>query len=190
MFGKKVDFKVWEQYVGYKSPVKIIEDDIQVLEYENSSNNENPSFSHDGDSGFDIRAWIKSDEDGVKLDKETNVPTITLKPLERRMIHTGLRFKLPEHTEIQCRPRSGYAYKEGLTVINTPGTIDENYRGELCVVVINLSNKKITIKSGERIAQAVLCPVYNSYLVNMARVEDINNNTSRGADAFGSSGKV
>lgn len=189
MFGKNTYYKVWEQHVGYKIPETFETDDTQILSFINKSNNEDPYYKHDGDSGFDIRAWITEDEDGVKVDKESGVPTITLKSLERRMIHTGLYFNLPQYTEIQCRPRSGCSIKEGLTVINTPGTIDQNYRGELCVLVINLSNKKITIKSGERIAQAVLCPVYNSYLVNLNKVTNIDENTERGSKGFGSTGK-
>ena len=187
MFGKKIDIKIWKQFVGYEKPT--IEDDIQTLEFVNESNNEDPVFTHIGDSGFDIRAWIKENEDGAKIDKETNLPYIILRPLERRMIHTGLYFKLPHFTEIQCRPRSGCSIKDGLTIINSPGTIDEKYRGELCVLVINLSDRKLTIKSSERIAQGVLCPVYNSYLVNLQKVDELDKNTERGDNAFGSSGK-
>lgn len=189
MFGKKVEIKIWSQYVGYQSPNTTITDDIQTLEFVNESNNEDPFYAHEGDSGFDLRAWIREDEDGVKTDKETGLPTITLKPLERRIIHTGLYFKLPRFTEIQCRPRSGCSYKDGLTLINCVGTIDEGFRGELCVLVVNLSDKKITIKSGERIAQAVLCPVYNSYLVNLVKTEIVKDDTERGSNGFGSTGK-
>ena len=185
MFGKKV--KVWSQYVGYVDP-KILLDE-QELEYLNESPNEDPIFAHEGDSGFDIRAWIKEDDEGAKLDKDSNKLTITMKPLERRMFHTGLYFKLPEFTEIQCRPRSGCSIRDGLTIINSPGTIDENFRGELCVLAINLSDKKLTIKSGERIAQGVLCPVYNSYLTILKKVDVKSHDYERGINGYGSTGK-
>lgn len=185
MFGKKI--KTWSPYTGYVDP-KILLDE-QELEFVNKSPNEDPVFSHDGDSGFDLRAWFKDNEEGVKIDKDSNVLTLTLKPLERKMIHTGLYFKLPEFTEIQCRPRSGCSIKDGLTLINCVGTVDECFRGEVCVLVVNLSDKKLTIKSGERIAQGVLCPVYNSYLVNLKKVDSISDNTERGNNGYGSTGK-
>lgn len=187
MFGKKI--KIWEPYVGYVEP-KILLLDEQELEFVNKSPNEDPIYSHEGDSGFDLRAWLQENEEGVKFDKDLNKLTVTLKPLERRLIHTGLYFRLPEFTEIQCRPRSGCSIKEGLTVINSPGTVDENFRGEVCILVINLSDKKLTIKSGERIAQGVLCPVYNSYLVNLKKVDKISDDTERGSNGYGSTGKI
>jgi dUTP pyrophosphatase len=185
MFGKRV--KIWSSYNGYVDPKLIL--DKQELEFVNMSPNKDPYYEYEGDSGFDLRAWITKDEDGAKIDKEDNKHFITLKPLERRMIHTGLYFKLPAFTEIQVRPRSGCSIKEGLTLINCVGTVDECYRGEVCVLAINLSDKKLTIKSGERIAQGVLCPVYNSYLVNLKRVDNIINNTERGNNGYGSTGK-
>lgn len=162
--------------------------DIKDLMFKNVSDNENPNFSHVGDSGIDLRAWINADEKDAKLDKNSGKYQITLKSLERRMIHTGLYFKLPEYTEIQVRPRSGMAFKQGLCVANTPGTVDENYYGELCVIAINLSKDKITITSGDRIAQAVLMPVYNSKLVNLKEVDNFSVEGERGADGFGSTG--
>lgn len=163
--------------------------DIQELKFVNKSPNKDPNFSHNGDSGFDLRAWIKEDEENVKFDEELNALTVTLKPLERRLIHTGLYFELPEYTEIQCRPRSGCSINEGLTLINCIGTVDENFRGEVCMLVVNLSNENIVISSGERIAQGVLCPVYNSYLTNLINVEGISDNTERGSSGYGSTGK-
>lgn len=185
MFGKKV--KVWTQGSGYTEPKMLL--DEQELEFVNLSPNKDPVYGLDGNSGFDLRAWIKEDEEGVKYDKEEKAYAIALKPLERRLIHTGLYFKLPEFTEIQCRPRSGCSIHEGLTLINCVGTVDENFRGEVCILVVNLSDKKITIKSGERIAQGVLCPVYNSHLVNLKKVDNISDDTERGSNGYGSTGK-
>lgn len=148
------------------------------LEYVNLSDNPDPSYSHVGDSGFDLRAWIT---EGNR--------SIVLESLERRMVHTGLYFKLPEYTELQVRPRSGCSIKEGLSVINTPGTCDEMYRGEVCVLAVNLSNSRLVINSGDRIAQGVLCPVYNSRIVNLSKVDKIDDDTERGSDGFGSTGK-
>lgn len=148
---------------------------MKILEFVNKSPNENPSFSDNGSSGFDLRAWIIEDE-------------LILKPLERKMIHTGLYFNVPEHCEIQVRPRSGLAIKKGLTVINTPGTIDESYTGECCILAINLSNEDIRIENGDRIAQGVLCPVYNGNDVYLGRLNDFKKETERGDGGFGHSG--
>lgn len=163
--------------------------DTQNLKFVNKSNNPDPVYANDGDSGFDLRAWIDC-EDGKGLcgDSEDNRLYISLAPLERRMIHTGLYFELPKHTELQVRPRSGTSLKQGLIVLNTPGTVDEKYRGEVCVIVINLSNEFIKIHNGDRIAQAVLMPVYNFYLTSLEKVSEINENTGRGKNGFGSSG--
>jgi dUTP pyrophosphatase len=185
MFGKRV--KIWSIYNGYIDPKLIL--DEQELEFVNMSPNKDPYYEYEGDSGFDLRAWITKEEDGAKIDKEDNKHFITLKPLERRMIHTGLYFKLPAFTEIQVRPRSGCSIKEGLTLINCVGTVDEKFRGEVCILAINLSNNKVNIKSGERIAQGVLCPVYNSSLVNLKKQNDIPHDTERGDNGYGSTNK-
>lgn len=148
---------------------------MKILEFVNKSPNENPSFSDKGSSGFDLRAWIIENE-------------LTLKPLERKLIHTGLYFNVPEHCEIQVRPRSGLAILKGLTVINTPGTIDESYTGECCILAINLSNEDIRIENGDRIAQGVLCPVYNGNDVYLGRLNDFKKETERGDGGFGHSG--
>lgn len=146
-----------------------------ILEFVNKSPNENPSFSDKGSSGFDLRAWVTEDE-------------LILKPLERKMIHTGLYFNVPENCEIQVRPRSGLAINKGLTVINTPGTIDQSYTGECCILVINLSNEDIRIENGDRIAQGVLCPVYNGNDVYLGQINDFKKETERGDGGFGHSG--
>ena len=107
----------------------------------NESNNDTPALLRGVQLG-DVRAFISS--------------PITLKPLERKLIPTGLRVEIPLGYEIQIRPRSGLAYKNGITVLNSPGTIDSDYRGEVGVLLVNLSNEPFEILSGERIAQMVL----------------------------------
>ena len=185
MFGNKV--KIWKPYTGYVDAYT--ETQKIEIKYVNKSPHKNPIYEHEGDSGFDARAWITEEDAGAKLDKESSCMTITLKPLERRKIHTGIYFELPDFTEIQCRSRSGRSLEDGLVVVNSPATIDEKYRGEACVLIINLSNNKLTIKDGEKIGQFVLCPVYNSRLTKLTEVEEIANNTDRGEDGFGSTGK-
>lgn len=152
-----------------------------ILNFVNKSPNPDPTYSDNDNSGFDLRAWIEENNGGI-----------IMKPLERKLIHTGLYFELPIdcefRTEIQVRPRSGMAIKKGLTVINTPGTIDEGYTGEICVLLVNLSNEDVVIENGDRIAQAVLCPVLNGNCTMLRKVEEINKVTKRGDGGFGHSG--
>lgn len=162
--------------------------DVQILKFANKSDNPNPKYAHSGDSGFDLRAYITESDENAKLDKKEGKYTITLKSLERKLIHTGLYFNIPENCEIQVRPRSGMALKHGLSVLNTPGTVDSNYVNEVCIIAVNLSKKDIVITSGDRIAQAVLMPVYCKELVNMQQVEEVESNKSRNLDGFGSTG--
>ena len=108
-----------------------------------------------------------------------------LEPMERKLIKTGLAFEIEEGYEVQIRPRSGLAYKYSLTVLNSPGTIDADYRGEIMVLLINLSNEFYTIKKGERIAQAVIAPVVQAKIVEVNELSD----TQRGEKGFGSTGK-
>mgnify|MGYP002660237809 CR=1 FL=1 len=150
---------------------------MKVLKFVNLSSNPDPCFAKYGDSGFDIRAWVVN---------ETN--SITLKPLERKLVNTGLYFDIPENTEIQIRPRSGLSVKKGLSIVNSPATIDEGYTGEIGVVAINLSKEDILIKNGDKIAQGVLCPVFNSPLVNMESVSSIDKITERGDGGYGHTG--
>ena len=159
----------------------------KILKYVNTSNNKNPTYADKGSSGFDLRAYI-TEKNGGTLNLMTSSYEISLKPLQRMLIHTGIYFDVPEGTEIQVRPRSGLAIKQGLTVINTPGTVDESYTGECCVLVVNLSDKEICITNGDRIAQAVLMPVYNGKLVTLKQIEEINKKTDRGNGGFGHSG--
>ena len=121
-------------------------------------------------SGFDVRAQIEN--------------TLVLQPGQRALIPTGLSFETPQGFEIQARPRSGWAIKQGVSLVNTPGTIDSDYRGEVKVIVINLGQEPVEIKDQDRIAQLVIAPVYQA---DFQVVQDLNA-TDRGAGGFGSTG--
>jgi dUTP pyrophosphatase len=136
----------------------------------NQSNNPLPSYESKSAAGMDLRAFLTS--------------SITLKPLERKLIPTGLFIELPMGYEAQVRPRSGLALKRGLTVINSPGTIDADYRGEIGVPMINLSDEHQTINNGDRIAQII---VAKHETIDWQAVEVIGE-TERGVGGFGSSG--
>lgn len=137
----------------------------------NQSTHPLPAYATKGASGMDLRAYI--DE------------SIILKPLQRTLVPTGLYIELPEGFEAQVRPRSGLAIKQGLTCLNTPGTIDADYRGEIKVILINLSNEEQTIHNGDRIAQMVFQKVE---IVEWQPVE-ILTETTRSAGGFGHTGK-
>jgi dUTP pyrophosphatase len=141
--------------------------------YINNSNNPDPEYANVGDSGFDLRAFISE--------------PITLKPLERKLIPTGLKFELSPNTELQVRPRSGMALKHGISVLNTPGTVDEGYRGDVGIIAINLSNEDYTIQPGERIAQGVIMNVIGQGISNLTKQNNLSE-TQRGSDGFGSTG--
>ena len=113
-----------------------------IIKIVNKSNNPIPKYESDSSAGMDIRAFTKQ--------------SIIIKPMERVLIKTGLFIELPKTIEAQVRPRSGLALKHGITVLNSPGTIDADYRGEIGVILINLSNKNFTVESGDRIAQLVI----------------------------------
>lgn len=145
-----------------------------TLKVENRSTNPNPEYQKEGDSGFDLRANLTE--------------PVTLRPMERQLIPTGLYFEIPEGFEIQVRPRSGLALKNGITIVNTPGTVDEKYRGEVCIILINLGYIDFTVNHGDRIAQAVLAPVVSKKLVNIVQIDKISTDTDRGSGGFGSTG--
>lgn len=136
----------------------------------NHSNNPLPEYSTKDSAGMDVRAML--DE------------PITLRPLERALIPTGLHIQLPEGYECQIRPRSGLALKKGITVLNTPGTIDADYRGEIKIILINLSNEPFTIENGERICQMVIKEYVKATLTQVDDLDD----TERGAGGFGHTG--
>ena len=137
----------------------------------NHSKHALPEYQTPLSAGLDIRA---------NLDE-----SVTLRPLERTMIPTGLFVELPEGCEMQIRPRSGLAAKHGITVLNSPGTIDADYRGEIKVILVNLSNEPFTIESGERIAQMIVARYEQ---IEWQPVEELGA-TERGAGGFGSTGK-
>mgnify|MGYP001499884762 len=137
----------------------------------NKSSHDLPSYETVASAGMDLRAHIEED--------------IILKPLERSIIPTGLFMALPTGYEAQVRPRSGLAAKYGLTVLNSPGTIDADYRGEIGVILVNLSNVDFTIKNGERIAQIVIAKHERAEWNPVQSLSE----TSRGAGGFGSTGK-
>ena len=129
-----------------------------------------PKYETEGSSGLDLAAYI---------DKQ-----IKILPGKSEIIPTGLAVAIPKNFEIQIRPRSGLAAKSQISVLNTPGTIDADYRGELKVILINLSNKVFVVEKGLRIAQMVLCPVVKATLKEVAELE----NTERGSGGLGSTG--
>lgn len=128
-----------------------------------------PSYAHAGDAGMDL----------------VSVDELDIAPGARKLVRTGLKMALPPGYEAQVRPRSGLALKFGVTVLNTPGTIDEGYRGEVGVILANFSDREYHVAKGDRIAQMVLAPVTRGDIVE-ASVDD---ETERGAGGFGSSGK-
>jgi dUTP pyrophosphatase len=144
------------------------------LSFKNESTNPDPEYATAGSSGFDLRANLKEE--------------VTLQPNEIAMIPTGLFFEIPDNFEIQVRPRSGLAVKYGVTVLNTPGTIDADYRGEIKVILINHSKGPFLINHGDRIAQGVLAAVTAKNYVNLIKVNNISDNTERGTGGFGSTG--
>ena len=141
---------------------------VQIV---NKSHHPLPEYATTGSSGMDIRAFLTS--------------PISMAPMERVLIPTGLFLALPENWEAQIRPRSGLAIKQGLTCLNTPGTIDADYRGELKVILINLSNELQVISDGDRIAQMVFQKVEKVILEKVESLEA----TERGAGGFGHTGK-
>ncbi len=142
-----------------------------VVKILNKSNNPLPHYSTEMSAGMDLRAYLAE--------------PVVLKPLERKLIPTGLFIELPGGFEAQIRPRSGLAISKGITVLNTPGTIDADYRGEIRVILINLSHEDFVIESGERICQMVIA---SHETVEWNLVEELNA-THRGAGGFGHTGK-
>ena len=127
-----------------------------------------PFKAHQNDAGYDLF----SIEDAI------------IKPMERKLIHTGISIQLPENTEAQIRPRSGLALKNGISVLNTPGTIDEGYRGEIGIILINLSDVEFGVEVGMKIAQMVIKPTISVDIEETLQLEK----TSRGHNGFGSTG--
>ncbi len=129
-----------------------------------------PEYQTAGSAGADLYAYLTE--------------PVTLNPMERKLIPTGLFVELPVGYELQVRPRSGLALKYGITVLNTPGTVDSDYRGELCVLLVNFGSEPFTVRNGDRIAQAVVAQAVQVSFVQT----DALSKTGRGADGYGSTG--
>ncbi len=136
----------------------------------NNSNNDLPNYATAGSAGLDLRANV--------------LETVVLEPLERRLIPTGIFLEIPNGYEVQVRPRSGLALKNGITCLNSPGTIDSDYRGEINVLLINFSNRPFSINNSDRIAQMVVAKVEKAELVLVQQL----NETERNAGGFGHTG--
>lgn len=141
---------------------------IQII---NKSKHPLPAYATELSAGMDIRANLSA--------------SVTLKPLERCLISTGLYIALPKGYEAQIRPRSGLAIKKGITVLNSPGTIDADYRGEICIILVNLSVEPFVIEDGERIAQMVIARHEQAEWTEVQTLDE----TERGSGGFGHTGK-
>ena len=144
---------------------------VKILVKKFDKNIKLPTYETSGSSGMDLVAYIKN--------------KITIKPSKIAMISTGIAVAIPKNYEIQIRPRSGLAAKKGISVLNTPGTVDSDYRGEIKIILINLSKESFVVKSGDRVAQMILCPVVT------AKLKEVKNlpKTIRNKGGFGSTGK-
>jgi dUTP pyrophosphatase len=141
------------------------------INYVNKSNNPNPEYATSGSAGFDLRSNVN----------------LTIQPGDFDKVPTGLFFELPKNFEMQVRPRSGLAAKHGVTVLNSPGTIDSDYRGEIIVILINHSKEPFKIEIGDRIAQGVITQTSTNY-IKLNSVSEISENTERNSGGFGSTG--
>jgi len=144
---------------------------VKILVKKFDKNIKLPTYKTSGSSGMDLVAYIKN--------------KITIDPGKTAMIPTGIAVAIPKNYEIQIRPRSGLAAKKGISVLNTPGTVDSDYRGEIKIILINLSKKPFVVKSGDRVAQMILCPVTKGKLQEVK----ILPKTVRGKGGFGSTGR-
>lgn len=159
-------FKMIKKRIFAKNNTNIMK--VKII---NKSNNELPAYETSASAGLDLRAFIPE--------------SITLLPLERKLIKTGLFLEIPEGYEAQVRPRSGLALKNGITVLNSPGTIDADYRGEIGVILVNISQDNFEINSGDRIAQMVFAKVKQAKWILAEELSE----TERGEGGFGSTGK-
>ena len=148
----------------------VTERKVKIYVQKTSEKTAFPSYMTPGSSGLDLRASIEE--------------PMTLEPFERKLISTGLKLAIPQGYEGQVRPRSGLALKHGITTLNSPGTIDSDYRGEVKVLLVNLGSAPVVINSGDRIAQLVIAPVVQAELEEVDELDD----TSRGDGGFGHTG--
>jgi dUTP pyrophosphatase len=153
----------------------IVSDFKLDINFVNKSRNYNPRYETSGSAGFDLRADLDSD---VVISPKGGIA----------IIPTGLYFELPSNFEMQIRPRSGLAAKHGVTVLNSPGTIDSDYRGEIKVILINHGDFYFTVSHGDRIAQGVIASVINNNIFNLNQVDEISDDTQRSSGGFGSTG--
>ena len=164
----KMLISLTQQRIGFVTFAPMPTLQVKII---NQSTNPLPAYATEGSSGMDIRAFIET--------------PVLLQPLQRALIPTGLFIELPHNYEAQIRPRSGLAIKQGITCLNTPGTIDADYRGEIKIILVNLSNEPQTIQPEERIAQMVIQKVEKATWVQV----EIINETERGDGGFGHTGK-
>ena len=144
---------------------------VKILVKKFDKNIKLPTYKTSGSSGMDLMAHVKS--------------KIHIKSGKTAIVPTGIAVAIPKNYEIQIRPRSGLAAKKGISVLNTPGTVDSDYRGEIIIILINLSKKSFVVKSGDRVAQMILCPVAKGKLQEVKNLPK----TVRGKGGFGSTGK-
>jgi dUTP pyrophosphatase len=144
------------------------------LKVKNISGNPLPAYETGGSAGMDLRAWMEA--------------PLVLNPLERTLVRTGLFLEIPAGFEGQVRPRSGLSIQHGMTLVNCVGTIDSDYRGEICIPMINLSQEPFTLENGMRIAQLILSRFEQLPMVEVADLSDLSG-TQRGNGGFGSTGK-
>jgi len=164
--------KTTEQF--NQNTLEITPDTIIIkLNYKNTSDTSDLTYSYKTDSGFDLRA------------SEDNI----IKPKEVGLIPTGISLNIPKGFEVQIRSRSGLSLKEGLFVLNSPGTIDQGYIGEIKIILANFSNEERTVKKGDRIAQACVCPIVTGEYIKLVKINNKIEETERGSDGFGSTGK-
>ena len=168
----------YEEFMSEYNKIEHQQMDVPKFDFHfvNKSDNEDPKYATNGSSGFDLRANLKE--------------PITLSTGERALIPTGLHFGLPPNFEIQVRPRSGLAYKHGVTVLNSPGTVDADYRGDVGVILINHGQEDFIINHGERIAQGVIATVMSDAIINLKKVAAlaIDHTNERGEGGFGHTG--
>jgi dUTP pyrophosphatase len=130
-----------------------------------------PEFAHEGDAGMDL----------------FSIEEIDIMPGESGLVHTGIKLELPKDTEAQVRPRSGLALKNSITVLNSPGTIDEGYRGEVMIILINHGKNSFKVEKGMKIAQMVIKPIFKVNIIEISELDELNE-SNRGEKGFGSSG--
>ena len=145
------------------------------MKFVNKSDNPDPEYATEGSSGFDLRANLSQ--------------SMVIESGKFDMVPTGLYFDIPDNFEIQVRPRSGLAAKNGVTVLNTPGTVDSDYTGEVKVILINHGEEDFIINHGDRIAQAVVSTVSAKNVIKLEKISEISKNTERASGGFGSTGK-